>query len=188
MDQIIELIPHTDDALSQLVSDFGNLTYVMLFLIILYESGIILFPFIPGNGLLFSAGIIASRFILNIFILFPLFLFTAIIGDNVNYCIGKFTGNKLICIQNRYYQKYILQATIFYSKSGDKAILIRRFFPILRTYVPFIVGLANMQIKKFLLFSILGAFLWISLYLLLGYFIGEIPYKANYGLIYWGWS
>ena len=187
MNQIIELILNTDDAIMRLVEEYGKLTYIILFLIVFCESGIILFPFLPGDGLLFSAGVIASSLILDIYALFIIFFIAAVSGNLVNYFIGKLTGNKLSGFNNKYYQKFLHQASRFYETWGDKAILISRFFPILRTYVPFIAGLANMNLKSYLFFSMLGAFLWISSFLLLGYLIGEIPFvKANYGLIFMG--
>jgi membrane-associated protein len=187
MNQIIELILHTDDAIMQLVDEYGKITYIILFIIIFCESGIILFPFLPGDGLLFSAGVIASAHLLDIYVLINLFILAAVSGNITNYFIGSMIGNKLARYDNKYYQKFLYQASDFYKTRGDKAILICRFFPILRTYVPFIAGLTKMRINAYILFSFLGAFLWVLFFLLLGYFIGEIPFvKANYGLIFLG--
>jgi membrane-associated protein len=182
---IIDIIVNTDDAIRDLILRFGNTTYLILFSIIFAETGLLIFPFLPGDGLLFSAGVVASAKALNIFLLIPLFLCAALTGNVVNYFLGRFVGYKLINIQNKYFQKYLSDATQFYHYHGGKAVIISRFFPILRTYVPFVAGIAGMNVYRYVLYSIIGASIWVPFFSLLGFFLGEIQWvQDHYGLVF----
>ncbi len=188
MNEIIELIIHTDDLLLSLVSDNVIKAYIVLFLIIMLETGIILFPFLPGDGLLFSAGVIAAATNLNILVLLPLLIVAAITGNTLNYFIGNLLGTGLRQSGNRYVKKCLkpLERTeVYYLKHGNRAIVIGRFFPIIRTFIPFLAGVVKMPFQLFFKYTVIGAVLWITLFLLLGYFLGEIPWvKNNYGLLF----
>lgn len=189
MNELIDLILHTDDALLALASDNLNRAYFVLFMIIMLETGLILFPFLPGDGLLFSAGVIIASTELELFVILPLLIIAAITGNLMNYHIGNSLGIKLRTSKNSLIQKimvkYLPKAEIYYEKHGSQAIVIGRFFPIIRTYIPFVAGMAHMEYKVFVKNTIVGAFLWISIFLLAGFFLGELKWvRNNYGLIF----
>ncbi|MDF2536894.1 MAG: hypothetical protein K0R18_3056 [Bacillales bacterium] len=180
---LINLILHIDTHIADFISNFGFLTYFILFAIIFLETGFVITPFLPGDSLLFAAGAFAAKGSFNFFFLFALMVFAAILGDSVNYWIGRKIGVRLA--RSRYVKaEYMQKAEVFYEKYGGKAIIIARFMPIVRTFVPFIAGISNMNFSKFLSRNIIGGFLWITLFLLLGYFFGNIPYvNENFSLV-----
>ena len=189
MDNIFEILLHTDDALLTLASKNVNEAYLLLFTLIMLETGLLFFPLLPGDGLLFSAGVVAVSTDMNILILVILLLVAAVAGNVINYYVGKFLGMKIRRSNNyfvkKYLMKYISKAQEFYSKHGGSAVIIGRFFPIIRTYIPFLAGVVNMERVIFLRNSIIGAFAWIVPYLLIGFFVGEIEWvKNNYGIIF----
>lgn len=191
LETILEVINNTDDFILTIVSENILWAYTLLFLIIMLETGFIVFPFLPGDGLLFSAGVVAATTDLNVWLLIILLIIAATLGNLINFSIGKIIGNKLIhsssfFIKN-YLTKHIPKAQEFYDRHGFRAIVIARFLPIIRTYIPFFAGVVKMPKHLFLKYTIIGAVGWISFFLLLGYFIGEIPWvKNNYGLIFLG--
>jgi membrane-associated protein len=155
----------------------------------LLETGLIFFPFLPGDGLLFSAGVITATTELEIAVLLPLLIIAAIAGNLLNYYVGLSLGAGLRTSKNSIVQKflgkYLPAAEKYYQKHGSQAVIIGRFFPIIRTYIPFVAGLAKMKRNLFFIYTIIGAVLWISLFLLSGFFLGEIMWiKENYGLIF----
>lgn len=189
MNELIDLILHTDDALLALVADNINKAYFILFIIILLETGLLFFPFLPGDGLLFSAGVITATTELELLVLLPLLIIAAIAGNLMNYYMGGFLGIGIRTSKNYIVQRimrtYLPPAEIYYQKHGSQAVIIGRFFPIIRTYIPFVAGLAMMDKKLFLKNTVIGAVLWITLFLVTGFFLGEIPWvKDNYGLIF----
>jgi membrane-associated protein len=189
MNNLIELILHTDDILLGLVAENVNKAYVVLFIIIMLETGLIFFPFLPGDGLLFSAGVIAATTELEVSVLLPLLIIAAIAGNVLNYYLGSSLGTGLRTSENsliqKFLHKYLPIAQSYYLKHGSRAIIIGRFFPIIRTYVPFVAGLAKMEHKLFVMYTLIGAVVWISLFLLAGFFLGEIEWvKNNYGFIF----
>ena len=189
MDRLLEIILHTDDALLALVANNVYYAYVLLFFIIMLETGLIVFPFLPGDGLLFSAGVVAASTNLNIWLLLVILIIAAISGNLLNFITGKYFGGKLQRSDNYFLNKYLLKhlpkAQKFYDKHGGRAIIIGRFFPIIRTYIPFLAGMVYMERRLFVKNTVLGAILWISLFLLTGFFVGEITWvKNNYGLIF----
>lgn len=189
MNELIELILHTDDAIMALVAENVNKAYFILFLIIMLETGLIFFPFLPGDGLLFSAGVITATTELEIAVLLPLLIIAAIAGNLLNYYVGLSLGAGLRTSQNSIVQKflgkYLPTAEKYYQKHGSQAVIIGRFFPIIRTYIPFVAGLARMERKLFFKYTIIGAVSWISLFMLTGFFLGEMIWvKENYGLIF----
>jgi len=191
MNELFEIILHTDEALTAIVADNVIKAYIILFLIIFSETGFIFFPFLPGDGLLFSAGVIAASTEMNIIILVPLLIIAAIAGNLSNYVVGRFFGKNLENSQNRMVQrhliKYIVRTRHFYEKHGEKSIVIGRFFPVIRTYIPFFAGLSGFQLSSFSLYTIIGSLIWVPLFSFAGYFLGELPWvKDNYLLIFLG--
>ncbi len=157
------------------------LTYALLFGIIFLETGLVVTPFLPGDSLLFVAGTLSATSSLNIFVLYFILLFAAIIGDNFNYWIGRFIGQKVFSKENsRFFKKEYLEKTrAFYAKYGVKAIILARFMPIIRTFSPFVAGIGRMHYPRFLMFDILGGFLWITIFTWGGYFFGNLPLVKN---------
>jgi membrane-associated protein len=189
MKEIIELILNTDDALLALVTENVNKAYFVLFVIIMLETGLILFPFLPGDGLLFSAGVITATTELDISILLPLLIIAAIAGNLLNYTVGSYMGAGIRTSNNYIIRKFLVKrlpkAESYYEKHGSRAVIIGRFFPIIRTYIPFVAGIAQMNRKLFIKNTAIGGVLWISSFLSLGFFLGEIEWvKNNYGLIF----
>lgn len=187
---IIDFILHIDTHLSEILSNYGTQTYMILFTIIFCETGLVFMPFLPGDSLLFASGALWATNNLNIIALVTVIFLAAVIGDFVNYNIGRLFGGKLL--KQPWFIKLIRQQNIdksyaFISKHGGKSIFLARFFPIIRTIVPFIVGAGNMQYAKFQTFSILGSLLWVPLFVFAGYFFGNIPIiKNNFTLVVFG--
>ena len=191
MKELYEILFHTNQALYAIVSENVNEAYLVLFLIIFLETGLIVFPFLPGDGLLFSAGVIAASSQLNIIILVPILILAAIVGNYFNYGIGKLVGNKIEHSQSRFVQKYLVKSIIqtrkFYEKHGKKSIIIGRFFPVIRTYIPFLAGTVKFDYPIFGKYTIVGSLIWVPFFTLTGYFLGEIAWiRDNFELIFLG--
>ncbi len=189
MDQIkhwIDMLLHADVALRNIVTQYKSGTYLILMLIIFCETGLVITPFLPGDSLLFTAGAIAgSMGILNIPTMVLLLFVAAFAGDNSNYFIGKFFGHKLFSMNLRFLNKEYLQRTHdFYEKHGGATIIVARFMPIIRTFAPFVAGIAEMRYARFLTFSVMGNLIWINLFLWAGFLLGENPWvKTHFGLV-----
>jgi len=191
MNELFELIVHTDVALTRIVAENVVEAYVILFLIVFCETGTVFFPFLPGDGLLFSAGVISASTALNIVWLVPILILAAVLGNLSNYIVGSFFGKNIERSQNhfvrKYLIKYIIQTRYFYEKYGAKSIVIGRFFPVIRTYIPFFAGLSGFKYHIFFVFTIIGSALWVPFFTLTGYFIGENAWvKENYLIIFLG--
>ena len=182
---LIDFILHIDEHLGELISNFGLETYIILFLIIFVETGVVIMPFLPGDSLIFAGAAFSAKGSLDIFILFFVVLAAAIIGDTVNYHIGKAFGNKLINWNNKIIKKeYIEKTYSFFERHGGKSIIIARFVPIIRTFAPFVAGIGKMRYLRFLSFNAIGALLWVSLFCIAGFFFGNIPFvKDNFSLV-----
>ena len=182
---LIDFILHIDDHLVELVSTYGTETYLFLFLIIFVETGVVIMPFLPGDSLIFAGAALSANGSLNIFILFFVIFFAAVIGDTVNYHIGKAFGNKLLNWNNRFIKKeYIEKTSHFFEKHGGKSIIIARFVPIIRTFAPFVAGIGKMHYLKFLSYNVVGAGLWVLLFCVAGFFFGNIPFvKDNFSVV-----
>lgn len=191
MNEIFEILFHTNEALYAIVSENVLEAYLVLFMIIFLETGLIVFPFLPGDGLLFSAGVIAASSEMSILILVPILIFAAILGNHFNYRIGKQIGNGIEHSKNRLVQKYLVKSIIttrkFYQKHGKKSIIIGRFFPVIRTYIPFFAGTVKFDYPIFKTYTVIGSAIWVPFFTLTGYFLGEIPWiKDNFELIFLG--
>jgi membrane-associated protein len=184
---LLELIMQTDDFLTRQVAANIILAYVLIFVIIFAESGIILFPFLPGDGFLFSVGVIAASTDLNFYIVVPICILAAILGYLINYYVGKVIGNGLLKRNYYWFRRFYQQTHRFMQIRGSNAVILSRFFPIIRTYFPFVAGMADMEYKKFVIYTILGAVLWVLIFAFTGFMVGEIPWvQQNYGFIFLG--
>ncbi|MBT4257740.1 hypothetical protein HOD88_00980 [archaeon] len=176
--EIINFFLHIDKFIFSLVDLYGVYTYILMFLTIFFETGIVVTPFLPGDSLIFTAGALAGIGKLNIYLLFILLAVAAILGDSLNYFIGnKFSEGIL---RRKWIKKDHLDRTHnLYSKHGGKIILIARFIPIVRTIAPFVAGAGKMNYKKFFQFNVGGAILWIFIFLIGGYFFGNLEIVQN---------
>jgi len=191
MNEIYELLFNTNQALYAIVSENVLEAYLVLFLIIFLETGLIIFPFLPGDGLLFSAGVIAASSELNIMILVPILIMAAVLGNYFNYGIGKLIGDKIEHTQNRFVKKYLIKSIVltrkFYEKHGKKSIIIGRFFPVIRTYIPFLAGTVKFDYPEFGRYTMIGSVIWVPFFTFTGYFLGELKWiQDNFELIFLG--
>jgi membrane-associated protein len=185
---MIDFLLHIDVYLTYLIDNYHYFTYLILFLVVFLETGIVATPFLPGDSLLFAIGALAATSnVLSINIIGPLLFAAALLGDNLNYTLGKRFGIKLFEIRflSKILKKKHLESTeLFYKKHGGKTIILARFIPIIRTFTPFIAGIGKMPYKNFIYYSVLGAFFWISTLTLGGFFLGNIPaVKRNFDLL-----
>jgi len=180
---LFDFVIHIDTHLADIFSNYQKLSYGILFLIIFVETGLVIMPFLPGDSLLFAAGaLIASTNTLNIYVLIPLLILAAIMGDNSNYFIGKYIGErvlKLKWIAKIVKPEYIEKTEKYFKKFGSRTIVMARFIPIVRTITPFVAGIGEMKYFTFFSFSVFGAILWISCLSLLGYFFGNLEVVKN---------
>jgi len=184
LNSLIDFILHIDKHLFEIVQQYQNWTYAILFLIVFAETGLIVTPFLPGDSLLFAAGTLAGAGHLNPIVLIGLVFIAAFSGDQTNYFIGNFFGLKLFDENIRILKReYLIQTQNFYEKHGGKTVIIARFMPIIRTFAPFVAGVGSMTYKKFITFSILGNLLWINLFVWLGFLFGNMEIvKKNFSL------
>ncbi len=183
---IIDFIIHIDVHLSEIIRSYGVWTYLILFLIIFCETGLVVAPLLPGDSLLFAAGTFAARGDLNVFWLFLLLSVAAILGDTANYWIGSYLGPRVFHKEKvRFLNKEYLERTHrFYEKYGGKTIIIARFVPIIRTFAPFVAGIGSMTYGKFISYNVAGGILWIGAFAYAGYFFGNIPMvKRNFTMV-----
>lgn len=185
LNTLIDLFLHLDQHLSVIIQNYGTWTYVILFLIIFMETGLVVTPFLPGDSLLFAAGTFAALGSLNVFLLFALLFVAAVIGDTVNYWIGHAIGPRVFEQDIRFLKREYLERTQqFYEKHGGKTIVLARFVPIVRTFAPFVAGVGTMSYSRFIFYNIFGGFLWTALFIFGGYFFGNIPViRENFELV-----
>ncbi|MBK9566448.1 MAG: DedA family protein [Saprospiraceae bacterium] len=190
---LFDFIMHIDSHLFIMIGDYGVWVYIILFLIIFVETGLVVMPFLPGDSLLFAAGAFCAGVVndagetaqLNIWLVLSSLFIAAIIGDGLNYWLGKNIGLKMLQWEIKGYrpvkEKYIEQTQHFYAKHGPKTIILARFVPIVRTFAPFVAGIGKMQYSQFFRFNIIGGFVWVVGLTLTGYFFGNIPIvKENF--------
>ncbi|TCV85803.1 DedA family protein [Sulfurirhabdus autotrophica] len=185
----IDIVLHLDQHLSVIIQNYGSWVYLILFLIIFCETGLVITPFLPGDSLLFVAGTLAAAGGMEIQTLFPLLVAAAFLGDNTNYWIGRFIGPKVFSKQQSRFlnREYLEKTHAFYEKHGGKTIIFARFLPIIRTFAPFVAGIGRMHYAHFALFSFIGSIFWISFFVLIGYYFGNIPVvKQNLTLVMLG--
>ena len=177
LSQFLEVILHLDLHLRELAQTYGAWVYAILFLIVFFETGVVVTPFLPGDSLLFVAGTIAAAGHMNIHALALLLTAAAIAGDSLNYSIGRYLGPKVFRFdESRFFKRaYIDRTRAFFDRHGGKAIILARFVPIVRTYAPFVAGIGAMQYSRFLMFNVTGAVLWVVLLSYAGFFFGNLP-------------
>lgn len=181
----VNLVLHIDAFLGDFIRDYGAWMYLVLFLIVFCETGLVVFPFLPGDSLLFIGGAFAATGHLHIAALIALLLVAAIGGNTLNYLIGRWVGPKVfsthIPLLERFLDRAALQKThTFYDKHGGKTIVLARFIPVVRTFAPFVAGASSMGFGRFQLFNVLGALVWVLLLVLVGFFFGNIPFIRQY--------
>jgi len=183
---LIDFILHIDKHLAELVNTFGSLTYAILFLIVFCETGLVVLPFLPGDSLLFVSGTLSATGAMDVHLLVGLLIAAAIIGDTVNYTIGRKLGLKLFANPNSkiFRREYLEKTHAFYERHGGKTIILARFVPIVRTFAPFVAGAGEMSYGRFLLFNVVGAVAWVGSFTYLGFFFGNLPViKSNLSLL-----
>jgi membrane-associated protein len=180
----IDMVLHVDRHLLEVATTYGPWIYVVLFLIVFLETGLVVTPFLPGDSLLFATGALAGAGVIDIFGVLTLLTAAAVIGDNTNYFIGRFVGPRVFTEHRRLLKhEHLLRTQRFYEKHGGKAVVIARFMPIIRTFAPFVAGVGRMRYMRFLAFDVGGGILWVWSFGLLGYFFGSQPIiKENFGL------
>jgi membrane-associated protein len=186
MAQLIDIILHLDQHLIMWIAFFGPWIYVILFLIIFCETGLVVTPFLPGDSLLFALGALAAlENGLDLWVLLIGLTIAGILGDTVNYHLGKYFGPKVFRADSRFFKtQYLTQTQAFYTRWGAFTIVAARFAPIVRTFAPFVAGIGSMNYRKFLFFNIFGAIAWVFSFVLAGFFFGNIPLiKRNFTIV-----
>ena len=185
---LVDFIIHIDVHLGTIISTYGIATYVILFLIIFMETGLVFTPFLPGDSLLFAAGAFAALNSLNIFVLWTVLLLAALIGNTSNYWVGYFFGKKIVAHPRiPIDEEHIKETRKFFDKYGGKTIIMARFMPFVRTFAPFVAGVSRMSYKQFISYDLIGAFSWVTVGTMAGYFFGNIEFvKKNFSLVIFG--
>lgn len=173
---LVDFILHIDEHLALIISDYGTWTYAILFVIVFVETGLVIMPLLPGDSLIFAAATFAAKGVLNPWLMFFIMSTAGIIGDAVNYSIGHYIGPRVFTDDIRFLKREYLDKThAFFEKYGGKAVILGRFMPIIRTFVPFVAGAGAMTYPRFALYNVIGAASWVGLFTVLGYFFGNIP-------------
>ena len=183
---LINFILHIGEHLEMLISQYGNWIYAILFAIIFCETGLVVLPFLPGDSMLFAAGAIAAIGDMQIGWLIGLLIVAAMLGDFVNFELGKHYGRKLFANPHSkiFKQSHLQKTESYFAKYGGRTIIIARFIPIVRTFAPFVGGMGQMPYRQFVQYNVIGAVAWVSLFTLLGYFFGQLPFiKQHFSLI-----
>lgn len=183
---LIDLVVHLDHHLGDLIAYCGPWTYVVLFAVIFAETGLVVMPLLPGDSLLFALGALAAAGKLDIYWLLLLLSIAAILGDTVNYWVGTILGPRIFRGENVRFlnRKHLDKAHAFFERYGGKTIILARFLPFLRTFAPFVAGMARMTYRRFMLYNVIGGLVWIFLFVLVGYNFASIPWvKQNFGMV-----
>lgn len=187
--QLVDILLHLDRYLGGFVQDYGAWIYLLLFLIVFAETGLVVTPFLPGDSLLFVAGTLAAAGGMDLTWLCAVLITAAILGDTVNYWIGDWLGLRLFQDPNARFLKrdYLDRTHRFYERHGGKTIIIARFVPIVRTFAPFVAGIGKMTYARFLAYNVVGALLWVLSLVIAGYYFGNLPFvKKNLTLVIFG--
>lgn len=183
---LADFILHLDKHLTAIVSQYGALTYAILFGIVFMETGFVITPFLPGDSLLFAAGALSSTGSLNIVLVLSLLTIAAIFGDTVNYWTGRMVGPRVFRKEKGLFfnKEHLLKTQDFYAKHGGKTIILARFMPIIRTFAPFVAGIGNMSYFRFLAYNVAGGIIWVGFFSILGFYFGSIPFvEKNFSLV-----
>jgi len=183
---IFDFFIHLDKHLPVLIASFGIWVYLIVFVVIFCETGLVVTPVLPGDSLLFALGALAALGALHLEVLLVLLIIAAIAGDTVNYSIGHFLGPKVFQYEDsRFFKKkYLIKTHEFYEKHGGKTIVIARFMPFIRTFAPFVAGIGAMRYPLFILYNVAGGIAWVCIFLLGGYYFGNIPtIKSNFTIV-----
>ena len=185
MAYLIDVFLHLDAHLNAVIQQYGVWTYLILFVVIFLETGVVITPFLPGDSLLFAAGAFAAAGALEVGWLFGLLCVAAVLGDTANYRIGYSIGPRAFHDQNRFFKRAHLERTHrFYARHGGKTIVMARFIPIIRTFAPFVAGIGRMSYGRFVVYNIGGGLLWTALFIFGGYYFGNLPVvKRNFTLV-----
>jgi membrane-associated protein len=181
----IDFVLHMDRHLPQMVNDFGIWAYLVLFVVIFIETGLVVTPFLPGDSLLFAAGAVSATTHLDPLPMYLLLALAAVLGDTANYWIGHSMGNKVFTSNSRWFKREYLERThAFYEKHGGKTIFLARFIPIIRTFAPFVAGVGRMTYGHFLSYNVVGGLVWTGLFIGAGYFFGNLDFvRHNFSLV-----
>ncbi|MCC6146518.1 MAG: DedA family protein [Anaerolineaceae bacterium] len=183
---VIDFVLHLDHYLNLIIAWAGIWTYLILFVVIFVETGLVVMPFLPGDSLLFAAGALSALGVtLNPVLLFALLAVAAVLGDTANYWIGHYIGDKAFAANSRFLKKEHLDRTqAFYNKHGGKTIFLARFIPIIRTFAPFVAGVGRMHYGYFITYNVVGGIVWTGLFIFAGYFFGNVPFiKSNFSIV-----
>lgn len=185
LNYLVDLFLNLDVHLHELILQYGTFTYAILFIVIFAETGFVFTPFLPGDSLLFAAGTFAAKGSFDVTLLFVILSIAAVLGDTINYWVGHFIGLKIFDKYPRLLKKEYLDRTHqFYEKHGGKTIILARFFPIIRTFAPFVAGVGKMTYSKFISYNVIGGVLWCALFIYVGYFFGNLDFvKNNFSII-----
>ena len=186
---LIDIFLHLDTHLSLYMNEYGIYIYLILFMIVFCETGLVILPFLPGDSLIFATGALAAIGSIKLLPIYLIFCIAAIVGDTVNYSIGHFLREKVSARENiRFLKKeYLDQTTAYFERHGSATIILARFVPIIRTFAPFIAGVGSMPYRKFISFNAIGGILWVTIALFAGYFFGNIPLiKDNFSIVVLG--
>jgi|SRR5690625_760979 len=176
MADLLNLVLHIDQFLGQWVAQYGEWIYLVLFLIVFGETGLVVLPFLPGDSLLFIAGALGASGALDAVLLAVLLVIAAVLGNTVNYHIGRFIGPRVFSSQSRFLdQKALIKTHAFYERYGGITLVLSRFLPIFRTFAPFVAGVGAMTVWRFQFYNVLGALIWVVGLITLGYFFGNVP-------------
>jgi len=183
--EIFDFLLHVDSHLEQIIASYGTLTYAILFLIIFAETGLVFTPFLPGDSLLFATGMFAATGSFHVLLIAFVLWLAAFLGDNTNYWIGHFFGQKIIAHPKiPINQQHVDQTQAFYQQHGGKTVFLARFMPIIRTFAPFVAGIGKMDYHRYIFYSFSGAFVWMFGFVFAGYFFGNIPIvRENFSVV-----
>jgi membrane-associated protein len=183
--RFIDVMLHLDRYLHDLILSMGGWVYLILFAVVFCETGLVVTPFLPGDSLLFAIGALAALGALDLWVVLALLFIAAVAGDTVNYWAGNYFGPRVFTQESRFLNhRHLVRTEEFYERHGGKTIILARFIPIIRTFAPFVAGVGSMSYGRFLVYNVLGGFVWVFSFVLAGYFFGNIPLvKKNFTMV-----